>query len=452
MHAHSRVSGVRLGLIAAALAGGFSLPVAAAPGDPLGPAFSVSTQGGGLPTVARDPDGDIIVAWLQPGIGILVRLLHADGTPKGLAQVVEPQMPGSSLVYPDVAVDGDGDFVVAWTTKDATPAAPAKDPVVYARRYAADGAALGTRLQVNEPLDGQPGKREYTFGRPAVAMDRDGNFVVAWEQGRKLETHIGDRDSCYQYGVGLCMSLSGYTIRMRRYTDGGTAAQGIQTVTATGNAEVTLTPLHALLGSTYGSYESYGSVAVAMAPDGRFVVAWDRVGGTLSLLPGVYARRYDAGGAGENQRLVAWRSDLPCPPTVAMRPDGAYVVAYCRLDDARLSALYTRGYPADPRSPAGRETRVNEPGGPVRAPALAMDAAGNYVLAWALAQPYDYRIRGQRYADGGAALGTNFEIGQFSAGCCERTFTDVASDGGGNFVVAWDSSPGGVLARLYDGP
>ncbi|MGH8445556.1 MAG: hypothetical protein ACREVL_09815, partial [Solimonas sp.] len=388
MRTHPRGSAaLRLGFIAAALAAGAALPAAGAPGDPLGPAFAASDPGGQSPSVARERNGDFVVAWLQPGSGVLVRRFHADGTPKAPAQVVEPRTPYIALVYPDVAVDADGGFVVAWTSKDATPVGPTKDPLVYARRYAADGTALGAKLQVNEPIDAQIGEREWTFGRPAVAMDDDGDFVVAWEQGRRLKTSLGTGESCDQYGIGLCASLSGYSIRMRRYTGGGTTAQDVQTVSATGNTVVTLALFQALLGSTYGSYESYGSVAVAMAPDGRFVVAWDRAGGALSLLPGVYARRYGADGTGENPRLVAWRKELPCPPAVAMRPDGAYALAYCRLDGDRQSALYTRHYPADPRAPAGREARVDEPGGPVRAPGLAMDAAGNSVLGWAVAQP-----------------------------------------------------------------
>ena len=71
---------------------------------------------------------------------------------------------------------------------------------------------------------------------------------------------------------------------------------------------------------------------------------------------------------------------------------------------------------------------------------------------WSLAVPNDYRVLGQRYAEGGGALGINFEIARFNACCATRFYTDVAMDGSGNFVAAWDGGVEGVVARLYDGP
>ncbi|MGH8445777.1 MAG: hypothetical protein ACREVL_10950, partial [Solimonas sp.] len=71
-----------------------------------------------------------------------------------------------------------------------------------------------------------------------------------------------------------------------------------------------------------------------------------------------------------------------------------------------------------------------------------------------VAQPGDFRVRGQRYADGGGPLGINFEIARFYD-CCPSlysVFTDVAMDGSGDFAVAWDGTRDGVTVRLYDGP
>src|SRR3546814_8868367 len=60
-----------------------------------------------------------------------------------------------------------------------------------------------------------------------------------------------------------------------------------------------------------GSNEGRGSAV--RAPDGRYVVAWNRVSQGVSLLSGVYTRRYSAGGIGEAKRTVSLQRDEAMP-------------------------------------------------------------------------------------------------------------------------------------------
>ena len=67
-----------------------------------------------------------------------------------------------------VAMNPDGDFVVVWDTYHGTANAQ-----LYAQRYNASGAAQGGEFRVNT----------YTLSRhriQRIAMDRAGNFVIAW--------------------------------------------------------------------------------------------------------------------------------------------------------------------------------------------------------------------------------------------------------------------------------
>ncbi|MGL5097314.1 MAG: hypothetical protein ACRDD1_17140, partial [Planctomycetia bacterium] len=67
------------------------------------------------------------------------------------------------------AVDADGDSVVVWLSNGQDG-----DSVgVFAQRYDADGARLGGEFQVNAFTTGPHTK-------PSVAVDADGDFVVAW--------------------------------------------------------------------------------------------------------------------------------------------------------------------------------------------------------------------------------------------------------------------------------
>jgi hypothetical protein len=433
--------------IAAVLVAGLAGPALAAPGDPLGPVFNVADApyefGYRQAAIARDADGDIAVVWRSNG-GVYARLLHADGTPKG-PQFVVTSMPAVGL--PDVAMDADGDFVVGWSRLDAAA------PGIYAQRYHADGSADGATLQVSEPFDAAPGQT--ALESPAVAMDADGDFIVAWGQGRYLER--GNWYAC-GYGIGLCARVGGYSVRVRRYTQGGTQAQAAQLADAIGAGEVVLLGIPLGLGSTEDR------VSAAMAPDGRFVVAWNRMAEGLSLLPGVYARRYDRDGRAEGKRLVSLQRDQAMP-SVAIDANGAYVVAYRRgsraLNDY-TSGVYTRRYPAG-LGLGSFEARVDD-GGADSAyavwPSVAMDNAGDYVVSW----PAGTSIYAQRYASGGGALGANVAVATSDALGAVR-FPDVAMDADGDFAIVWDRAtveyePGnpeaiyrsGIDARLYDGP
>jgi len=72
--------------------------------------------------------------------------------------------------FASVAMDTDGDFVVAWESYQRD----GDDYGVCAQRYNSDGSTGGTEFQVNT----------YTTDHqhnPSVAMDADGDFVVAWQ-------------------------------------------------------------------------------------------------------------------------------------------------------------------------------------------------------------------------------------------------------------------------------
>jgi hypothetical protein len=70
---------------------------------------------------------------------------------------------------PDIAVDQKGNFVITWAVSGGEPA-----DEIFARRFDANGRAIGRVFQVNTfSLGGQ--------SYPAIAMDTDGKFVITWQ-------------------------------------------------------------------------------------------------------------------------------------------------------------------------------------------------------------------------------------------------------------------------------
>jgi len=125
-------------------------------------------------TVAMDSDGDFVISWTSSG--------HQDGDGDGVyaqrynaagaAQASEFKVNTSTTSYQylsTVEMDSDGDFVITWSSyvQDGSGWG------VYAQRYSAAGAAQGGEFRVNTyTTNSQRSSR--------LAMDSDGDFVVAW--------------------------------------------------------------------------------------------------------------------------------------------------------------------------------------------------------------------------------------------------------------------------------
>ena len=143
-----------------------------APDTAQGSTFLVSPTAGSnrLPSVAMDAEGGFVVAWEnQPTSGseeIYAQRYSAAGTPEGGDVVVSPIAGNND--YPSVAMDAAGDFVVAW---ENAPSSGSDE--IYAQRYSAAGAAEGSAFVVSSTAGNNLS--------PAVAMDAGGDSVVAWE-------------------------------------------------------------------------------------------------------------------------------------------------------------------------------------------------------------------------------------------------------------------------------
>jgi hypothetical protein len=281
------------------------------------------------------------VTTMRPRAILLVVMLAVGLARPALAQLVptgpEFRVNGTTAggqEDPGIGMAADGRFVVAWASSGQDGGGYG----IYAQRYAADGAPLGTEFRVNtHTLDDQMA--------PSVAMAADGRFIVAWES----------------YG----QDGSGYGIYAQRY-----AADGMPVGTEF-RANATLT-------------NDQAAPSVAMADDGRFVVAWNSFlqdGGDT----GVYAQRYTTDGyaQGAEFRVNTSTANSQDNPSVAMAADGRFVVAWhSDLQDGDGYGVYAQRYAAD-GTPLGPEFRVNATTASNQTgPSAAIAAAGRFVVAW----------------------------------------------------------------------
>ena len=380
-----------------------------APALPVGGPITVSAPSDqdrqDSPALALDATGGFVVVWQSASLAtpggpydIYARRYAADGMPEGSAFQVNTSTP-VTVPNPSVAMDAAGDFVVTWQSYNQSVVASD----IYAQRYASNGAPLGSTFQVNTST-------LVTIPNPSVAMDVAGDFVVTWQ--------------------GYNQSVGTSDIYAQRYASNGTP-----------------------LGSNFLVGASTSAVlnepSVAMDATGDFVVAWDDYDETPpSIHFAVYAERFSSNGAslGSAFRVGTSTSTNQYHPSVAMDAAGDFVVAWLDYGqfmfefDIHAERYASNGAPLGSTFQVAASTSIDQ-----YHPSVAMDAAGDFVVAWEstglIPSTSGSDIDAERYASNGTPLGSNFRA---SPAALQYPFTSssfaepvVAMDQAGDFVVAW---------------
>lgn len=397
--------------------------------QPLGNEFRVNTtpafdQRFWEPTpeaTAMDADGDFVVTWSSQaqdgdGWGVFAQRFRADGSAAG-GEFQVNSLAAANQQYSTVSMDPDGDFVITWSTL----ANEVDNLGVFARRYNAAGVPQGEEFRVSPDNP--------AFQRLSVsALDGDGNLVVAWSE---LDPAGGDDAAS--------------NVRARLFNADGVA----------------LGPAFQV-NSTTGDLQRQASVA--RNERGQFVVVWrsrEQDGDT----DGVFARVYAADGTPLTGELQINQSTTgqQIRATVAMAPSGEFVVTwYNQLIGDSGGAIvprevYARRFAAD-GTPLGDEFRVNTTtAGDQRFPSIAMNQAGDFVVAWASFQQdtSDWGIYAQAFDAAGTKVGDEFRVN--STVTNRQIYPAVAMDDEGDFVVAWqslaqDGSGYGIYAQRFTQP
>lgn len=123
-------------------------------------------------------------------------------------------------------------------------------------------------------------------------------------------------------------------------------------------------------------------------------------------------------------------------PAIAADENGNFVVVWRDFRNGD-SDVYAQRY-SNNGTPIENNFKVhNDPGNTDQhSPAIATDGGGNFVIAWADYRDGDENIYAQRYSSDGTMLGTNFKIND-DVGNRTQTTPSISADSTGNFVIAW---------------
>lgn len=366
-------------------------------------ALSISQSANLNMGVANDADGNYVVVWNGyngSNSEIYARLYNASGTALATEFVVNTTTTGVQKT-PGVAMDADGNFVVVWVSDGQD----GDGYGIYGQRFNAAGAAQGTEFLVNS----------FTTNdqfQPAVAMDVNGDFVVAWTSFAQ----DGNQNGVY----GRLFSSAG-------------APQGTEFLV---NADYTT-----------GQQQD---PSVDMDDAGNFIIVWD--GASAADSYGIYAQQFASSGAasGANFQINAVLTDIQSNPSVAKDADGDFVVVWSSRN-AYIAAKYStvaRRFDETGGAQDITEFLVNNSLAYVtdaqQNSTVTMDADGGFLVAWesiAVLGDLGKGMWGAAYNSDGSVRDPIFHINTVSTG--DQSNPAIAVNAEGQVVVAWDSNKTG---------
>ena len=351
----------------------------------------------------------------------------------------------------DAALFPDRSLVIVWT--GGADGSLYYD--VYARFFDKNGNPSGDQFKVNQEIEAYQNDAQ-------VAIDGQNNIIVVWRSG-----HLDSGD-----------------IFARRFSDDGTpltddflvnsSTEGWQiapTVAAGPDSEFSVIwdsrrqflgdwdvymrrfgPTGTPVGGDikvnprprdYGSLGWVSSQRPAFATDGagNSVVAWNGHGAT-GFRQGIYTRRFDRYGVptGDPVHVNSSPDASQRFPAIAMNDAGAFIVAWASVGSSRVpNAIFARRYGSD-GFPLGDEYQVTgDAPYERREPSVALNDSGEYVIAWkSWNQNDEWDIYAQRYDGTGALIGGEFQVNGMTPGWQDGPLAIV--DEFGDITVSFMSS------------
>lgn len=357
-------------------------------------------------------------------------------------------------------------------------------PVVWLAALSLAHAAAGQL----SPQDRERQVNSFVAGlqaAPAVASDVQGNFVVVWHSAGSVagdSSLLSVQAQCYDRvgrAVGAQFQVNTFTTNAQRRPAVGMDASGNFVVVwesdgssqgdSSGRsilgqrvaADGTLSGLEFQVNTFTNNNQYYAGVAVA--PDGSFLVVWESSGspGTDSNSTSIQARLYDVAGipVGDQFQVNTFTTGFQEIPVVAAAGTGDFVVAW-KHNGAGIGdglSVQARQVAAD-GTPAGVQFQVNSyTTGTQTAPAVAADGAGNFVVTWeSLPGGAETEIEAAVFDAFAVPVIGEFQVNSYST--LNQLEPSVAISPNGDFVITWasygsaggDTSLDSVHARRYD--
>ena len=339
-----------------------------------------------IPELAVDASGNVISVWIRDsGIGPpdiwTNRYSAATGT-WGTSQALETDV--GFAFNPVLAMDAAGNAIAVWDQDDSMAVAK-----IWARRYDATNDTWGTAVMISDSGD--------YAQLPNIAIEPGGSAIAVWEEDD---------------GIG------GFNVRASRYSaSGGSWSASVLLENAAGAA-----------------FEP----EVAMDVSGNGIVVWGQEGAPGTFTFDVQSNRYSAAtdtwSGAELLELDAGDAFLP---RVAINDNGDAIVGW-EQEAVPFSFIYgARAAVYSATAGAwGNAATLSAAGGDVEATQVGIDVDGNATVVWRQdggAGVYNIHANRQPVATGNWSAAVILDTGGDNAG-----FPQLGVGVGGDSIVVWE--------------
>lgn len=397
------------------------LPITAwgAAGEALNTDTAVSTVSAGnqnRPAIASAADGRSVIAWTDSaadgsGSGVYARRYLANGEPAGPVFALHTSTTGNQDQV-RVAMQPNGLFAAVWRSDPNSGTTNPPAARILVRLFDPDGAPLSAEVRVDSGL--------FSGSDPAIAADGQGRYTAVWTA----------------FGV----DADAFGIALQRVSSAGALIGG---ATRINNFET----------------GTQSRPRVACGQVGQCTVAWQSFGQDGDL-NGIYARRIAADGSYASDEFAV--NELGTrdqnSPAIAMHPDGAFLIAWTdfQLDGDGGSVAFRR-YAANGTALESPRLANLTTTGTQSAPSVAVDASSQWLFAWqAGTQDGDGTgIVLRAMASDGTLVPAERVANSVTAGDQNQATATVDADG--DVLLAWnsvgqDGDGDGVYQRRFVGP
>jgi len=401
-----------------------------------------------LPAVSVVPDGRMVIAWTGVGAGspdVYAQKLDLDGSRLWGGEVrVNTNGGVADQTDPAVAVDRDGNALIAWSD------ARSGSNDIYAQRL---DAAANKLWSAAVRVDSHRGS--VNAGHTAVALDASaGDALVAWGDDRRGDWDVyvqrlalsgnrrwaedvqlnSDDGSSEQRDPAIAVDRAGYTLAAWQDGRNGDTDVYAQRLDAAG---VKLWPADLRVNSDSGAAR-HRAPAIAAYENQDALVIWqdDRTGDWA-----IYAQRIRPDGRkawAQDVQISAATAVSPTLPTVTIglnenafmawqSPSAGSVGIFLQKLDGRGNRIW----PADVRVDSGGPATQRE------SPTVAVDGGNQVFVAWCEQRSHDAGIYAQRVGADGSRLWPEDLRVNANAGNTGQRDPQLATDQAGNAFVAW---------------
>jgi len=353
--------------------------------------ISPDAEDASVPKVAMDRNGNAIITWLESdGSNDQIFMSeYRSGSwthPLDLADNISPD--GQDASDPEVAMDDNGNAIIAWYQSDGS------NEQIFMSEYRSGSWSHPLDLADNISPNGQ-----HAYN-PQVAMDNNGNAIITWEQSD---------------GSNVQIFKSEY--RSGGWTHPANLADNI---------------------SPNGQNARYPEVA--MDNNGNAIIAWYQSDGSNKQ---IFMSEYRSGTWSHPADLtdkISPDGQDAYDPQVAMDDNGNAIIAWYQSDGTKMQIFMSEYRSGGWAYPADLADNISPDGEHVSDPQVAMDDNGNAIITWAQSDGSNWQIFKSEYRSGGwshpASLADNISPdGQDAYIVCSP---QVAMDDNGNAIITWE--------------